>query len=95
MNDKTNAIDKQEWNLLPEPSSSITDIELNEVTGGGANFDLIDKEKKIIYILCGGISGLNDPDYRRNKGNRYSQEIKEGYILAHIGGNMTWGHQVN
>jgi hypothetical protein len=46
MNDKTNAIDKQDWNLLPEPSSSITDSELNEVTGGGANFDLIDKEKK-------------------------------------------------
>lgn len=95
MNDKKNAIGKQEWNPLPEPSSSITDSELNEVTGGAANFHIMDKEKKMIYILSGGISGLNDPDYRRYMEDRYSEKIKSGYILVHTGGNITWGHEVN
>ena len=76
-------------------SQSITDSELNEVTGGGANFQMIDTEKKMIYIVTGGIPGLGDRDYRHYMEDRYSRKINEGYILVHIGPGITWGHQVN
>jgi hypothetical protein len=49
----------------------------------------------MIYIVTGGIPGLGNPDYRHYMEDRYSRKIKEGYILVHIGDDITWGHQVN
>jgi len=94
MNDEKNAIEKKEWNPRLEPSSAITDSELNEVVGGEfKSMFHVDENKKIIYVIPVDV-GFDLEDISKKETNLiFKQKIDQGYNILYSS-FAKWGPQL-
>src|SRR6476620_8129317 len=92
MNDKKTETSKQEWNSWVEPSSAITDSDLEELVGGAETFYELDTLNKVILYNIKNLDNLRNPTFRAAVEKQFSNDIANGYIIVYT--NTDWGYQL-
>jgi hypothetical protein len=80
-----------------EPSSAISDSELNHVAGGNEIFDFsadTDIYNKVIFVKPDYIEALDIAMFRNEVINHYSKAIQDGFQIVFTTQNTKWGKQI-